>query len=70
MAMVGDNDVMFHRVEAVGAEQDGSIVPIDSFRRYDALPPTLVTWTNSVRLLFSMEVCQRGCSFGPRAGAG
>jgi hypothetical protein len=34
--MVGDNDVMFHRVEAVGAEQDGSIVPMDSLLQYDA----------------------------------
>jgi hypothetical protein len=34
-AMVGDNDVMFHRVEAVGAEQDGSIVPIDSQLCFD-----------------------------------
>jgi hypothetical protein len=35
-AVVGDNDVMFHRVEAVGTEQDGSVVPIDSLLRYDA----------------------------------
>jgi len=35
-AVVGDNDVMFHRVEAVGAPGgDVSLVPIDSHLRYD-----------------------------------
>jgi hypothetical protein len=34
-AVVGDNDVMFHRVEAVGAGGKGAIVPIDSQLRFD-----------------------------------
>jgi hypothetical protein len=34
-AMVGDNDVMFHRVEAVGPGGEGTIVPIDSQLCFD-----------------------------------